>query len=231
MKGFYFLICCTFLTVNRIDSGTTREPRNIFKTPTIINAIVPPNHKDYVAMARFVVHQADWASVATLSTIQKIKNYPFTNIASMSDGTVDHSIGIPYFYLTPLDFASKDLTEDSRCTISVTLEETSYCRQQNYDPDDPRCARVMLSGRMVTLKNGTEEYDFAKEALFTRHHSMANLPADHKFYVTKLQLEQIVMLDWFGGPAYISIDEYLAYSSKNIYKSAPFTAFVKEDLN
>lgn len=41
--------------------------------------------------------------------------------------------------------------KDNRCTVSVTLEETDFCRKQNYDPEDPRCARVMLSGRMVRV--------------------------------------------------------------------------------
>lgn len=35
-----------------------------------------------------------------------------------------------------------------------------------YDPEDPRCARLTLTGRMVEV--GPEELDFAREAMFSR---------------------------------------------------------------
>lgn len=40
---------------------------------------------------------------------------------------------------------------DNRCTIMATLETTDYCRQKKFDPEDPRCARVMLSGKVVPV--------------------------------------------------------------------------------
>lgn len=33
----------------------------------------------------------------------------------------------------------------------ATLETTDYCRQKKFDPEDPRCARVMLSGKVVPV--------------------------------------------------------------------------------
>ena len=35
-----------------------------------------------------------------------------------------------------------------------------------YDPEDPRCARLTLTGKMVDV--GPEEVEFAKEAVFSR---------------------------------------------------------------
>lgn len=39
-------------------------------------------------------------------------------------------------------------------------------REMVYDPEDPRCARLTLTGRMVEV--GPEELDFAREAMFSR---------------------------------------------------------------
>jgi len=39
-------------------------------------------------------------------------------------------------------------------------------RTQVYDPEDPRCARLTLTGKMVEV--GPDELDFAKEAMFSR---------------------------------------------------------------
>lgn len=35
-----------------------------------------------------------------------------------------------------------------------------------YDPEDPRCARLTLTGKMVEV--GPEEVEFAQEAMFSR---------------------------------------------------------------
>lgn len=39
-------------------------------------------------------------------------------------------------------------------------------RQMVYDPEDPRCARLTLTGKMVEV--APEELAFAKEAMFSR---------------------------------------------------------------
>lgn len=39
-------------------------------------------------------------------------------------------------------------------------------RQMVYDPEDPRCARLTLTGKMVEV--APDELAFAKEAMFSR---------------------------------------------------------------
>lgn len=41
-----------------------------------------------------------------------------------------------------------------------------FFRKQVYDPEDPRCARLTLTGKMVEVE--PEELDFAREAMFSR---------------------------------------------------------------
>ncbi|KAI5646918.1 pyridoxamine 5'-phosphate oxidase domain-containing protein [Phthorimaea operculella] len=172
----------------------------------------PPDHTKYVAMARYVLHNSDWASVATISSLPAIQGFPFSNVKSVVDGSLANSTGIPYFYMAPADFTARDLTKNSRVTVQVSLEETRYCENQKWDPEDPRCTRLMLSGKMKRIKQGTPEYTFAKAALFERHPAMATWPEDHDWFVAKLKIAQIAMVDWFGGAKFVPVRDYLAYN-------------------
>lgn len=172
----------------------------------------PPDHTKVIPMARYVIHNSDWASIATISTLPAIEGFPFSNVKSIVDGSLANSTGIPYFYMSPLDFTARDLTKNSRATVLVSLEETRYCEKKQYDAEDPRCTRLMLSGKMKKIKEGSPEYTFAKAALFERHPSMANFPSDHNWFVAKLKIAQIAMVDWFGGAKYIPVRDYLAYN-------------------
>ncbi|KAJ2947426.1 hypothetical protein O0L34_g17204 [Tuta absoluta] len=172
----------------------------------------PPDHTKYVAMARYVLHNADWASVATISSLPAIQGFPFSNVKSVVDGSLANSTGIPYFYMAPADFTARDLMRNSRVTVQVSLEETRYCENQKWDPEDPRCTRLMLSGKMKRIMHGTPEYTFAKAALFERHPAMATWPEDHEWFVAKLKIAQIAMVDWFGGAKFVPVRDYLAYN-------------------
>ncbi|KAG6453362.1 hypothetical protein O3G_MSEX008100 [Manduca sexta] len=172
----------------------------------------PPDHTKLVAMARYVLHNADWASLATISVLPAIEGFPFSNVKSVVDGSLANSTGVPYFYMSPLDFSARDLSKNNRATVLVSLEETRYCEQQKYDPEDPRCTRLMLSGKMKKLKENTPEFTFAKAALFERHPAMAHWPTDHDWFIGKLKIVQIAMVDWFGGAKYVPVRDYLAYN-------------------
>ena len=44
------------------------------------------------------------------------------------------------------------LQKDSRATLLMTLAQGDYCKNKDYDPMDPRCARVMLSGKIKAVR-------------------------------------------------------------------------------
>lgn len=69
----------------------------------------PPAPSEAVKMARYIVHNADWTTVATISTLPHIRHYPFVNVLSVSDGPVGKGSGIPYLYMTELDMTPHDL--------------------------------------------------------------------------------------------------------------------------
>uniref|UniRef100_A0A8C1K3C7 Cellular repressor of E1A-stimulated genes 2 n=1 Tax=Cyprinus carpio TaxID=7962 RepID=A0A8C1K3C7_CYPCA len=83
---------------------------------------------------------------------------------------------------------------------------TDFCRKQVYDPEDPRCARLTLTGKMVEV--GPEELDFAKEAMFSRHPVMKKWPPGHNWFFMKLVLQQVWLQDWVGGVSVIPLEEY-----------------------
>ena len=82
--------------------------------------------------------------------------------------------------------------------MSVSLAQGKYCDANQLDPEDPRCAHVILTGRMqkvhsykrfkykvagsvristmLKVKPGSEEEAFAKQALFKRHPIMPDWP-------------------------------------------------------
>ncbi|XP_039750373.1 protein CREG1 isoform X1 [Pararge aegeria] len=205
------------LSVMYIGECSPRDKLHRRWTPNDIVTLTPhhsgpPDHNKLVAMARYVLHNCDWASIASISVLPAIEGFPFSNVKSVVDGSMANSTGIPYFYMSPLDFTARDLSKNSRATVLVSLEETRYCENQKYDPEDPRCTRLMLSGKMKKVKEGTPEYLFAKAALFERHPAMANFPPDHAWFIAKMKIAQIAMVDWFGGAKYVPVKDYLAYN-------------------
>ncbi|XP_016151010.1 protein CREG2-like isoform X2 [Sinocyclocheilus grahami] len=127
---------------------------------------VPPPHEETARLARYTAHYSDWGHVATISTQEQIKGLPFGNIFSVSDGPADNSTGVPYFYVTPMDNTVTDPRSFPFASLTFSEAEGDFCRKQVYDPEDPRCARLTLTGKMVEV--GPEELDFAKEAMFSR---------------------------------------------------------------
>lgn len=69
---------------------------------------IPP-HDQVARVARFVAHQCDWASVATISTHPPVVGQPFSNVFSVSDGPPGSGSGVPYMYLTRLELSVQDL--------------------------------------------------------------------------------------------------------------------------
>lgn len=180
---------------NSVDSTTTVAP--------------PPPINQTALMARYVVNQADWTSVATISTRKDIQTFPTANVISMSDGPLGNGSGIPYMYLTPLDFTAQDLAKDHRASLMMTLAQGTYCKNKKWDSMDPRCARIILSGKIKSLKKTEKEHEVAKQAVFGRHPHLKNMPADHRFFFAKLKIATIALLDNFGGPKFISVRDYL----------------------
>ncbi|KAM4559092.1 protein CREG2 [Odontesthes bonariensis] len=172
----------------------------------------PPPHQETAKTARYISHYSDWGHLATISTQDKIKGIPFGNIFSVSDGPLDNSTGVMYFYVTPMDYTVADLKSNPYASLTFSEAEGDFCRQMVYDPEDPRCARLTLTGKMVEV--APEELAFAKEAMFSRHPVMAKWPVGHKWFFMKMDLIQVWLQDWIGGVSLIPLEDY--------FKATPF---------
>uniref|UniRef100_A0A8C6VFI0 CREG-like beta-barrel domain-containing protein n=1 Tax=Naja naja TaxID=35670 RepID=A0A8C6VFI0_NAJNA len=117
-------------------------------------AAIPP-HQETARVARFVAHMCDWGALATISTQDPpMRGQPFANVFSISDGPVGKSSGVPYMYLTELEISVRDLKVNANASLTMSLAQTSYCKKQGYDPQDPLCAHVIFYG--VVEKGSTE---------------------------------------------------------------------------
>jgi len=171
----------------------------------------PPPWNQYTQMARYIVHQSDWISMATFSTREPFTDYPTANVFAMADGPVDKSTGIPYFYLTEMELSVHDLIKNNKASITMSLAQGDYCKKMGYDPEDPRCAHIIITGKILKLDadEDAEEYNFAHDGLFSRHPEMKTWPANHGWFVAKMEVENILLLDYFGGAKTIEIDDYM----------------------
>ncbi|VAI72515.1 unnamed protein product [Triticum turgidum subsp. durum] len=127
------------------------------------------------------------------------------NITAISS----ESHGIPYFYLTTLDPTARDALEDER--TSFTLSEFPLGTCGKVDPENPTCAKLTLTGKLKVVDHKSPEAALAKAALFSKHPEMEGWPKNHHFEIFKLEIENIFLIDWFGGPKPISPSQYLDY--------------------
>lgn len=162
-----------------------------------------PEHSEYANMCRWLVHEGSWG---TISTLNKDTGAPASGVSSHSDGPKDVPSGRLYFYLTPMDSTAKDLEVDNRCAYTVTESALpGGCGET--DPEDPTCAKISVVGHMQRVPTG-EEMEMAREAMFSRHPEMADWPTDHSFQFYELHIQQVNLLDWYGGMHEVSKEEY-----------------------
>lgn len=168
----------------------------------------PPAPWHAAQMARYIIHKADWVSIATISVQSNITGYPFVSLKSLSDGPANNGTGIPYLYMTDQDVSGTDILYDNRVSIMASLAQSDFCQQKQWDPQDPRCAKTILTGRLKKVKRDDPEYTFGLLSLYERHPQMKSWPKDHEFYVAKLDIELIEVLDFFGGIKKVNVDDY-----------------------
>ena len=151
----------------------------------------------------------DWGSIATITSREPMKGYPFSNVISFSDGTsAESSTGTPYFYDTDMDLSQIDINANNQISLSMTLAEGDYCSKSAYDPQDPPCPRIILTGSIEKIPNFSLERVKAEWFLFTRHPGMITWPIWHFFYFAKMKLGNIILLAQFGGSTTVSVESY-----------------------
>lgn len=139
--------------------------------------------------ARWLVHESDWATLATTSV--HLNGVAWANTRSFVDGSDDNATGVPYFLISNLDTSSEDLLKNDTCTLTLSQAEIN-CFEHGvtgaWDAEDPRCTRLALTGRMEGVKDPQEKV-FAEKALVSRHPIMQQWLELGGFHVVKLNIE------------------------------------------
>mmetsp|Transcript_23855 Transcript_23855/g.38339 ORF Transcript_23855/g.38339 Transcript_23855/m.38339 type:complete len:248 (-) Transcript_23855:121-864(-) len=165
----------------------------------------PPSWMKKAATARWVVHNTTYGTLATTSV--HLNGTAFGNVQSFVDGDMTFTTGIPYFYVSEMDVSQQDIAANPMVSFTISEASIGYCAKKGWDPEDPRCAKVVLSGKVVEVTDSDEQAKF-KSALFSRHPPMKSWPSDHNWKVKKLQIQDIWMLDFFGGASIIDPADY-----------------------
>ncbi|KAB1223067.1 Protein CREG1 [Morella rubra] len=147
------------------------------------------------------------AATARCTISSDLGGAPFGNVVSFSDGLPGNGSGIPYFYLTTLDPTARNAMEDERASFTISEYPVGTCGKK--DPENPTCAKITLTGKLKLVDENSEVAEFAKKALFSKHVEMKDWPKDHDFHFFKLEIENIFLIDWFGGPKPLTLDQYL----------------------
>lgn len=121
---------------------------------------------------------------------------------------------------TCVDIA-KDTFVEKACVISSphtsNHNRTNNNRQHDNfpgDPESPICARLTMTGILVEVVENTDEYQWIQEAFFQRHPQMQYWPKNHDWKIVKLQLQDLWLIDYFGGATVIQPEQY--YNITNI---------------
>lgn len=170
----------------------------------------PPEPENYAKMARWLVHNSEWTSMGTISTVPSIIGFPMVNVVAIADSDIDaRSTGQVYFYLTMLDLTAKDLSKQNKLTALISMDQSLYCKQRHIDPMEPTCARVMFTGEALRIPKDSDEFAFGTAAMLSHHPASANWVATHDFFLCKLNITSIVVLDFYGGANFVKVDDYL----------------------
>ncbi|XP_010635441.1 protein CREG2 [Fukomys damarensis] len=150
-----------------------------------------------------------WTSHApqiTEAACAGIQGLPFGSCLLISDGPFNNSTGTPFFYVTAKDPVVADLMKNPVASLMLPASEGEFCRKNIVDPEDPRCARLTLTGQMIMVT--PEEVEFAKQAMFSRHPGMRKWPRQYEWFFMKMKIEHVWLQKWYGGVSDISREEY-----------------------
>jgi hypothetical protein len=169
--------------------------------------------------ARSLVAQTTWGVVSFLDG----DGTPKGEIHSLAD-----SGGRIFVYLMGKqeDDIALTLTQASLPPFK-NLEDAACGIDGNWDAQDPRCAKMTVSGSLEACDKDKDEGCKAGWAALTeRHPTMRTWPVDHDFIVHELKISDIWMIANFGGQSIISPESY--YKAK-ITTPVPAAVSSRED--
>ncbi|KAH9532524.1 hypothetical protein CY35_18G002100 [Sphagnum magellanicum] len=207
MNWMVLLLCLVLVVVQGLE-----RRGGLVAAVTLRTGERRPDPSDGAGMARWLVSQNDWGVLSTISI--HLGGSPWGNIASFSDGEPGNSTGTPFFYLSKLDPTPNDLERDPRCSFSLSEAPIGTCGST--DVENPTCARLTLTGKVIQVTSA-DELDLAAQAMFSKHPEMQGWPKGHKFYFYKFIILDIFLIDYYGGAVPLTVDEYYKSSKQTLH--------------
>jgi len=173
--------------------------------------------EDNASIARWLVQESSWGTL----------NAPFEwrisppkgqKVNKQQEATISGTIipfaedsGRIYMYLMGRHESEKGVSLTvSQAALNSDLFGIAGCGMTTgavVDAQDPRCAKLTVTGTITTSVENEED---ALSALFAKHPNMEEWPDGHDFQVHELQVENIWMISGFGGGGNIPLEEYFA---------------------
>merc|ERR1711907_243746 len=168
-----------------------------------------PAWQEKARFARWLVHESNFSVVA--SSRAAAPHVAFPNVVSMSDGSsYGNCTGHIYLYFASMFTMFNDIQRDPTVTVGVFEAGNSTVDQfcvpsQTYDPEDPNCAKVHLTGKLRQVANTSTAPGkaMAQELIYWRHPAASFWPSSHGWLVHTLDIERIDVLDFYGGAAVV----------------------------
>lgn len=185
-----------------------------------------PPWRKHALMARWLAHEAPYGVLATVAP----GGAPVGGVVSVADAALpaptpsraaraagddpappppppqpQQRSGRLFLYLSPMDELTQNLAKDAR--VSLTLTQMSTTTACQTDPEDPQCARASFLGKAIGPLQG-DAAAAAKAALFAKHPAMQDWPDDHAFGAWEVVVDEVHLLDYYGGMAVIPAGDY-----------------------
>ena len=92
------------------------------------------------------MHYANWGVFNAISP--DFGYVPFGTVQSYVDGPLKNSTGSPYFYIASISDTYKNMKYNNSVSLTISQAESNYCADKKYDPEEPTCARVIVTGQV-----------------------------------------------------------------------------------
>ena len=85
-----------------------------------------------------------------------------------------------------------DISKHNFLSLSLSEYQNGVCEDKKLDAEDPRCARLTLSGAFVEVHKNDADYKSALEEMIKKHPEVAEWMAmgSHDWHLEKMNIQQ-----------------------------------------
>ncbi|CAH2223243.1 CREG2 [Pelobates cultripes] len=154
--------------------------------------------------ARILAHQSKWGFLATLPAQEM--DVSLGHVLLTSDGPKENSTGVPFSYV-PLNASFvTNLLKNPVSSLTFADPDGGIFRKSSTEAENSHCASLTLKGHMKPVPS--EEVDFARKALYSRHPFMKKWLQNDEWLLMQMNTEYIFLSDCYGVALNIPLEDY-----------------------